>query len=397
MKLKYKLLLLIIPLLALSSTVYGAFPYSMTYTVSAGDTILADHLNQSNSEHINNNIPESIDDYSATNAEMGSTTDPYPASIESKATTLDGELQRKRFQINSLIDRFNTDATKWYHDVTNENVLMVKGADVAATAALPVIADGGRVDVTGTATITSIASVGTGTIKTLQFDTAGTILTHNATTLNLGGSNITVASGDIATIHEYDDGNWELLSYSGFLTDIVNDTTPQLGGNLDLNGSSITSPDGTDTLSISSGTMTITTASTNRIVIDDNKINFSDNTVERPTFRDYSEIVNTVSAAGATETLDMEVANVHDITLDEALTLTFSNAATIGTLTSFTLIHRQDGAGGNATVWPAEVDWGSTGTAPTLDTSANIVNIFGFITINGGTVWHGFTGSLDSQ
>jgi len=101
----------------IASSAYAAFPYAMTYTPSAGNTILADHINTSNNEHINNNIPESIDDYSTNAAEMQGLADPYPASSESLATTLDGEIQRLRYQVNEIRERFNPAGSQWYHDV----------------------------------------------------------------------------------------------------------------------------------------------------------------------------------------------------------------------------------------------------------------------------------------
>ena len=70
-----------------------AYPYTLTYgTVSAGDAILAAHHNTTHQEHIDSNIPEDIDDYSVSAAEMRTATDPYPAGAESLATTLAGEI-----------------------------------------------------------------------------------------------------------------------------------------------------------------------------------------------------------------------------------------------------------------------------------------------------------------
>lgn len=95
----------------LNSPAEGGFPYSMTFIPSTGNTILSDHINTSNNEHINNNIPESIDDFSVNVSEMQAVTDPYPASTESLATTLDGEIQRLRNVIKQI-----TQETQWYFD-----------------------------------------------------------------------------------------------------------------------------------------------------------------------------------------------------------------------------------------------------------------------------------------
>lgn len=204
----------------LTPSVEAGFPYSMTYTVSAGDTILADHYNTANNEHINNNIPESIDDYSATVAEMGGTKDPYAGDTEVQALTLAEEIQELRFKLDVITKKFNTSATKWYHDTTDEGVLWVTAADVASAAALPLINDGLRIDVTGTETVTSMDTVGVGTVKCLQFDAALT-LTHHATDLILpGATNITTFAGFRAWFHEYATGDWELIGQArGFLDD----------------------------------------------------------------------------------------------------------------------------------------------------------------------------------
>jgi hypothetical protein len=51
--------------------------------------------------------------------------------------------------------------------------------------------------------------------------------------------------------------------------------------------------------------------------------------------------------------------------------------------------------GGSQTVaWPGGVDWASA-TAPTLTASG--VDILVFITIDGGTIWHGMAASTDSS
>ncbi len=100
-------------------------------------------------------------------------------------------------------------------------------------------------------------------------------------------------------------------------------------------------------------------------------------------------LVNTVAAAGSTETLDGDDYNIHDITLDESVTFTFTTGATVA---QFTLILRQDGSGGNSVTWPASVKWHSL-TAPTILTTASAVHVLEFLTVNSGTTWRGFLAS----
>ena len=62
-----------------------------------------------------------------------------------------------------------------------------------------------------------------------------------------------------------------LISGSG-ISNVVEDTTPQLGGDLDMNGNQITSPDGTDLINIPNGSIDLQTASTSRLDITDSGV-----------------------------------------------------------------------------------------------------------------------------
>jgi len=100
-----------------------------------------------------------------------------------------------------------------------------KHADIASAATLPVVNDGAYYDVTGTTTITSIASIGIGATIKLHFDGAVTI-THNATTLVLpNGANLTTTAGDEAA------GDWRLTNYSGpgRIAALIADSAPNQG------------------------------------------------------------------------------------------------------------------------------------------------------------------------
>ena len=106
---------IIISLLVISNTAYAVYPYAMTYSSSNGivtdGTILPEHINTSNTEHINNNIPESIDDYSVNATEMQTTRDPYPLSVVSLAETAAEEIEGLRYQLDAIIG-----GTFWYVD-----------------------------------------------------------------------------------------------------------------------------------------------------------------------------------------------------------------------------------------------------------------------------------------
>ena len=104
---------------------------------------------------------------------------------------------------------------------------------------------------------------------------------------------------------------------------------------------------------------------------------------------DVGRVLNTVAAAGSTETLAGDTYNIHDVTLDENVTFTFTTSATVA---QFTLILRQDGSGGNSVTWPGSVKWHSL-TAPTILTTASAVHVLEFLTVDTGTTWRGFLAS----
>lgn len=92
-------------------------------------------------------------------------------------------------------------------------ILFEKGADLTSASALAPGSDGNYFDVTGTNTITSINSLGVGTVIRLHFDDA-LLLTHDATNLVLPtGANITTAAGDEAAFVEYASGDWRCVNY----------------------------------------------------------------------------------------------------------------------------------------------------------------------------------------
>ncbi|HET8708976.1 MAG TPA: hypothetical protein VFL85_01710 [Candidatus Saccharimonadales bacterium] len=92
------------------------------------------------------------------------------------------------------------------------------------------------------------------------------------------------------------------------------------------------------------------------------------------------------SKTGAT-TLNLANGNVFSVTLTGNVTFTFSGAVA-STACSFGLYAKQDATGSRTVTWPASVKWAG-GTAPTLSTAANALDILVFETIDGGTTWYG--------
>jgi len=120
--------------------------------------------------------------------------------------------------------------------------------------------------------------------------------------------------------------------------------------------------------------------------------NMSDKILQRPEIKDYGESVNAIGGTGGgTQDIDLTAGNVVTATVDTSTnTFTFSNPSASGRACSFTLILTN---GGSQTVnWPSSVDWAGS-TAPPLTSSGR--DVLCFVTVDGGTIWYGFTGGLN--
>ena len=97
----------------------------------------------------------------------------------------------------------------------------------------------------------------------------------------------------------------------------------------------------------------------------------------------------TITSSSNAATINLRDGNVflHDLT--ENVTYTFSNPAASGRASAFVLKIIQDSSARTIT-WPGSVDWAAA-TAPTLTSTNNGVDIFVFLTIDGGTTYYGFT------
>ena len=93
--------------------------------------------------------------------------------------------------------------------------LVVQGSDIASSGTITPPSTASLFDITGTTTITTIASTNSwdGRVIYLQFDGALT-LTHNGTSLILpGAANITTVAGDIAVFVQRGSGAWQCVNY----------------------------------------------------------------------------------------------------------------------------------------------------------------------------------------
>lgn len=126
-----------------------------------------------------------------------------------------------------------------------------------------------------------------------------------------------------------------------------------------------------------------TTEASKAVTADANGVVTFDNGISE----EYTAVTSTSNAT----TVNLQDGTNFSHTLTENTTFTFSNPASSGKVSAFSLKLVQDASASGFTVtWPAAVDWPAA-TAPTLTATASAVDYFVFITHDGGTTWYGFT------
>ncbi|BCV06720.1 MAG: hypothetical protein CM15mV142_130 [Caudoviricetes sp.] len=109
-----------------------------------------------------------------------------------------------------------------------ENFKVKKGLEVGTA----ITATGSGIDVTGIITATQFKGDGSG-LTNVVGSGSGVVIKDEGSAVGTAGTINFVGSGVVAAISG---GNATVTISSGGLSDVVGDTTPQLGGNLDLNG-----------------------------------------------------------------------------------------------------------------------------------------------------------------
>lgn len=100
-----------------------------------------------------------------------------------------------------------------------------------------------------------------------------------------------------------------------------------------------------------------------------------------------SETIVTNAAATGAVSLNLANGNVFNLTLTGATTLTLTGA-TSGRACAISIYLRQDATGGRSVTWPTGSKWAG-GSAPTLSSAANSLDIVVFESLDGGTNWYG--------
>jgi len=189
---------------------------------------------------------------------------------------------------------------------------------------------------------------------------------------------------------------------TGLLSDVVSDTSPQLGGNLDVNSNSIVSasngniplaPNGTGEVLIGSGSAAgdITSSGAYDLIIDTNTgtnagnitlsngangdISFTNNGTGNVVFNDAAYAPETSLVDGATITWDAQAQPITKVTLTDNRDLAAPTNGQAGQFISLLVI--QDAGGTNTLAWNAVFEFPAE-TAPTLTATGDLADLFVF-------------------
>lgn len=210
-----------------NGNLWAGATFSRIKTWSSGETLTASDLNAEYNNILTNLTPAGMDDYSANTTEMRTVTDPYPASAESLATSLQGELERLRYQILEIKKAIQTsNVTYWYQDLPTAGIFTIVTSSVGINDTTPSYA----LDVTGTGHITGAVTLDSTLAVTGNITSDGNITTtgddvdistHAAVTGNLSvGGNLSVTgtfSPSITHVRAHLSGNVSLPTSAAVL------------------------------------------------------------------------------------------------------------------------------------------------------------------------------------
>jgi hypothetical protein len=182
-------------------------------------------------------------------------------------------------------------------------------------------------------------------------------------------THINVSGASSGQVLSYNGVDYAWIAAGG---DLVNDTTPQLGGDLDVNSNNITG-----------AAVNIITSSNGDIILNPNgtgNISFRNS---------YNEKFLSLSGLSGTEVIDVSSASHFYGILQGNTTFVFNGeTATTGQVDSFTLYIFRQTSFAVSINWPSEVLWPG-GLEPDVPAQGE-TDIYVFTTINNGTSWYGF-------
>ena len=194
-----------------------------------------------------------------------------------------------------------------------------------------------------------------------------TAIAPNLSTLTIAGTAVTTTAAEINLLDGLtaDAAELNILDGATVTTAELNILTGVTATAAEINYLDIT------TLGTSEASKAVTADANGDVVIS-----------EEFTAKSYNETYVLMSS----DDVDCEAGNVFNRSISANTTFTFSNPPATGTAYGFVL--RLVVNGTRTVTWPSSVDWAG-GTAPDAPASGE-VDIYCFITYNGGSTWYGF-------
>lgn len=91
---------------------------------------------------------------------------------------------------------------------------------------------------------------------------------------------------------------------------------------------------------------------------------------------------------GSSTQINLEESNVFVLTLEGDISITIEGTSADPQGNSFTLVLEQDGSGNRSITWPSTIMW-SDGSEPELSKDPNMIDVYSFISYDGGSTWIG--------
>ena len=270
--------------------------------------------------------------------------------------------------VNDIIDMFDisTPSDNQILKYNNSNARFELGTDSAAGGITFVGDDSTGTEVSlnetfkiaGTQNITTAVSGDTITVTGPDLSSYLTAETNDLTSAvvwaNVPDANITQGS---VTQHQaaLSITESQISDLGSYITEVSSDTTPQLGGSLDVNGQSI--------VSVSNGNIVLAPNGTGDVDLD-GEVRFNKN---------YKEDINSLTSS-STITVDCSLASVHSVTLGTNTGFVITGLPTGG---SVTLIITQDGTGSRTATFGTDSSTAVkfAGGTPTLTTDASAIDV----------------------
>lgn len=123
-------------------------------------------------------------------------------------------------------------------------------------------------------------------------------------------------------------------------------------------------------------------------------VQLGNNVLQNGQLRAYKEFLQANTSTTGSTSLDLSQSNVFRCVLVGNTTFTFANPPSTGIMYSFTLVVQQDSTGGRTITWPASAKWPGA-LLPPATTTANAVDVWNFITYDGGSTYLGTLSGKD--